>query len=313
MAITYILGGNEASPFYSIGLGLIANMFGDEDDEDEDEEFMDWDNWVKNYVEKEIGGAAGDLFLEMGMSPDNADKLGDFVGGSLQRGLVTELTGGDLSSRVSIDPKSLFFREGRYSPDVRADLIETTIANLGPTLGLGLNFVESYKLFQQGEYQRAFEKAAPAILAKPVTAARLSEEGAKTARGDELIAEFSSWELAMQAIGLQPTRLQQRQKSSIEAVQKEQKIKARKKMLLDRLWMERDSYEGYEDVMERINEFNAKVANTNYAGFAIDGKTIQESFSTREEGMAQAENIGARVSKEFIPEALQMMRYGRPD
>ena len=68
LAVTYLLGGNEASPFYSIGIGTIVKLLANEDDD----EFFDWENWVKNYMEEELGGAAGDLFAEMGMNPETA-------------------------------------------------------------------------------------------------------------------------------------------------------------------------------------------------------------------------------------------------
>ena len=33
LAVTYLLGGNEASPFYSIGLGTLIKLLGDDDDD----------------------------------------------------------------------------------------------------------------------------------------------------------------------------------------------------------------------------------------------------------------------------------------
>jgi hypothetical protein len=103
LAVTYLLGGNEASPFYSIGIGTIVKLLANEDDD----EFFDWENWLKNYMEEELGGAAGDLFAEMGMNPETAESVGRSVGSALQRGVGTELTGGEFAGRVSLDPKKL--------------------------------------------------------------------------------------------------------------------------------------------------------------------------------------------------------------
>jgi hypothetical protein len=302
LAVTYLLGGNEASPFYSIGLGTIIKLLADEDDD----EFFDWENWLKNYMEEELGGAAGDLFAEMGMNPETAEAAGRFVGGSLQRGLVTELTGGELAGRVSLDPKNLWYREGRYSPDVRESITQEIIANAGPVVGLGFNWVDAYRLFQEGQYQRAFERAAPALVSKPVTAARIAEEDARTASGIKLAENFSAWELAMQAIGLQPTRLAQAQKAAIETKTREQKIKDRRQTLLDRLWLERDSTDGFNETLEKIREFNSK-----YPNFAIEPDTVTDSFERRAETQARAEAMGGQFDKKSTPEALQMLRYGR--
>jgi hypothetical protein len=304
LAVTYILGGNEASPFYSIGLGTLIKLLADEDDD----EFFDWENWLKNYMEEELGGAAGDLFAEMGMDPEKAEKAGRFVGGALQRGVVTELTGGELASRVSLDPKNLWYREGRYSPDVRDSVVEDVIANAGPVVGLGFNWIDAYRLFQEGQYQRAFERGAPALVSKPVTAARIAEEDARTASGIKLADNFSAWELAMQSIGLQPTRLAQAQKSAIEAKTYSEKIKDRRATLLDRLWLERDNPEGFNETLEKAIEFSTK-----YPSHAITVENIQESFQRRAKGQAEAEAIGVQVDKKAIPQALEMLRYGRPD
>ena len=304
LAVTYILGGNEASPFYSIGLQPLVKLLADEDDD----EFFDWENWLKNYMEEELGGAAGDLFAEMGMDPEKAEKAGRFVGGSLQRGVVTELTGGELSSRVSLDPKNLWYREGRYSPDTRESVTQEIIANAGPVVGLGFNWIDAYRLFQEGQYQRAFERAAPALISKPVTAARIAEEDARTASGIKLVDNFSAWELAMQSIGLQPTRLAQAQKSAIEAKTYAEKIKDRRTSLLNRLWLERDNTEGFNETLEKVIEFSLK-----YPEHEITPENIQESFDRRAEGQAEAEAIGVQVDKKSLPKALEMLRYGRPD
>jgi hypothetical protein len=304
LAVTYILGGNEASPFYSIGLGTLIKLLANEDDD----EFFDWENWLKNYMEEELGGAAGDLFAEMGMDPKKAEEAGRFVGGALQRGVATELTGGELASRVSLDPVNLWYREGRYSPDTRESVTHEIIANAGPVVGLGFNWIDAYRLFQEGQYQRAFERAAPAIVSKPVTAARVAEEDARTASGIKLEDNFSAWELAMLSIGLQPTRLAQAQKSAIEAKTYEQKVKDRRAALMDRLWLERNNSEGFNEILEKAIEFSIKHPN-----YAITPEKIQESFQLRAEGQAQAEAIGVQVDKAGIPKALEMKRYGRPD
>jgi hypothetical protein len=302
LAVTYLLGGNEASPFYSIGIGTIVKLLANEDDD----EFFDWENWVKNYMEEELGGAAGDLFAEMGMNPETAESVGRSVGSALQRGVVTELTGGELAGRVSLDPKNMWYREGGYSPDIRESIVDDVIANAGPVVGLGFNWVDAYRLFQEGQYQRAFERAAPALVSKPVTAARIATEDARTARGDKLAENFSAWELAMQAIGLQPTRLAQAQKSAIESKTYEQKVEARINTLLDRLWLERDNTDGFNETLERIMEFNSK-----YPNHFIGPETITDSFERRAEGQAMAEAIGGRFDKKSTPKALEMLRYGR--
>ena len=303
LGVTFLLGGIEAQPFFSMLVGPIVKMLGNDDDDDE---FFNWENWFRNYMEEELGGYAGAMFEQLGIDKEKAAKLGRKTGEAAGRGVVPAITGGSLADRVSLDPKNLWYREGRYSPDVRESIIENVIANAGPVVGLGFNWIEAYKLMQEGQYQRAFEKAAPAIVSKPVSAARLSEEGAKTKSGVTLVDNFTATEIAMQAIGLQPERLAQAQKAAIEAKEKEQKIEDRRNTIMNRLWLERDNPDGFEVALEEAGKFSER-----YPARKIDFSSIRESFQKRAKEAAEAEAFGAKINKKLRPEVEPMLRYGR--
>jgi len=70
--------------------------------------------------------------------------------------------------------------------------------------------------------------------------------------------------------------------------------------------MERNNVEGFNETLERIIEFNNK-----YPGQHISPDNAMESFERRAENQAIAETIGGQFDKKSIPEALQMLRYGR--
>jgi hypothetical protein len=176
---------------------------------------------------------------------------------------VSTLTGTALSDRVSLDLKNLWWREGRYSPDARQSLQQDIIANLGPSFGLALNWADAWQLAGEGQWGRAFEKAAPAMFGKPATAYRLGTEGATDSSGAVIgrlyPEEFTTWNLATQAIGLQPEKLAQAQKSVIQAKTLEQKIKDQRNAILDRLWMDRGT-PSYLDALEKAREFSLKIS-----------------------------------------------------
>mgnify|MGYP003345439822 FL=1 len=219
LGMTFMYGGISALPFFSLGIGtLIKAAFSGDDDDDE---FFDWENWFYNYMVSEVGGAAGAMFAKMGMSEKGAKELGEKTGAAMARGPVAAVTGASLSDRVSLDLKNLWYREGKYSPDARESVKEEIIANLGPSTGLGLNWAGAYQLASEGQFARAFETAAPAVVAKPVTSYRLGTEGATTRGGDVIgnlyADQFSMWELSLQAIGLQPEKLAVAQRRAIQA------------------------------------------------------------------------------------------------
>lgn len=301
LGVTTILGGIAASPFFSLVVGNLVKMFADDDDD----EYFDWENWFYNYMEGEFGGYLGGMLANAGIEPKTAEKVGRKTAEAVSRGLPAAM-GAAVADRVSLDPKALLWRDGRYSPDARENFIESLIANAGPVVGLGLNFVDAYQLAKEGQYARAVEKAVPAIIAKPASAVRMAGEGATTKKGDVLIDDFTATELAMQSIGLQPERLAQKQKAAIAMKQKEQKILDAREAIMDRLWMERDNPDGYEAAMERALEFNNKRKDPK---MLITPKKIRESFEKRAQLKAEAEALGAKIDKRLRSELLDMGEF----
>jgi hypothetical protein len=281
LGITFLYGGMEAMPFFSL-LGPIVGMFAGGDD-DEDPSLFEWNSWFRNYMQETFGGAGGAI---------------------LARGLGTAVSSGALTERVSLDIKDLWYRDGRFSPDAREGVINTVIANSGPVVGLGFNLVDAYSLANEGQLDRAFEKALPAIASKPLVATRIATEEGRTRRGVALAEDFSAWEIAIQAIGLQPERFAIAQKNAIDAKLHEQKVLAEKNALLNRLWMERDTDE-YDDILDKVDDFNAR-----HPVLAITGRTIQDSFKDRAKNQAIAENLGVQLSNpKMIEEVESKLQY----
>ena len=305
LGMTFLYGGAVALPYFSAGLGTLIKLFAPEDDD----EFFDWENWFANYMNTKVGGAAGAIFEKMGMeagkkSKDAGEKLAD----AIAYGPVSAVTGSALSDRVSLDMKNLWYREGRYDNDARQAVTNEIISNLGPAVGLGLNWTDAWQLMEDGQYGRAYEKAVPALFAKPVTAYRIREEGATT-RGGDIIGglystEFDSWDIAMQSLGLQPLKLYKGQKSVIQAKTYNQKVLDERNSILNRLWRERGT-PSYGDALSRAGRFSLK-----HPGVAIDSDAIDEAFDARAEAQAQANAIGARLDEKLFPETLPMLQYG---
>jgi hypothetical protein len=302
LGMTFLLGGAEALPFFTLGIGTLVKMMANDDDD----EFFDWDNWFKNYMEVELGGYVADIYKKMGMGEDTARKAGRGTMEAVVRGPASVATGGSLSERVSLDPVNLWLRDPRFSTDTRENVVESVIANAGPVVGLGVNWAEAIELMEQGQYQRAFEKAAPAIVSKPAAAYRMADEGAKTKSGITLVDNFSAWELAMQSIGLQPERLAQKQKAAIEAKTYEQKVIDKRNTLMNRLWMERGNTDAYADTIENIQKFNQK-----YPEYAVEPKDVIDSFKRRGQNQMEAEVFGAQIQKKLRPRVSPMLEYGR--
>ena len=287
LGVTFLFGGLEAMPFFWIALPAMFLMLASDDDkEDEESNYL---NWFRNWADERLGGM------------------------SLARGPISQLIGGSLSERVSLDPLSMFYRDGRYSPDVVEGLIQDVIANAGPVVGLAMNWAEAAKLFGEGQYSRAWEKILPALFAKPIQAYRYGTEGATTRSGEEQLAaeKFSEWMLVMQAVGLQPEELALKQKSAIQAKEKEQKILAKETGLLNRLWLERDNAKGFDTALDKALQFYEKYPDM----LPEDGdfsEKLMTSFEVRAEQIAEAEAFGARIDKRLRERIAPMLEYGQP-
>jgi hypothetical protein len=304
--VATILGGLQATPFFSIVGGILASILGPGDDEDE---FFDWENWFRNYCETELGGYAANVLESMGVSEKTAEKYGKDIGISVARGPLGTFTGTSLTDRISIDLKNMWIRDPRYARDnTRQEILEGAVSAIGPAAGLAMNWADAYDLFEKGQIGRAMEKALPAFMSKPITAHRLATEGGRTAAGEELIAEFSAWEIAVQAVGIQPERLAKVQKVKIEAETYKQKREDKRNAIMDRLWME-DQYgtsDGYEKAMEMRDKFNNM-----YPEQRISPKDISESFKRRRDKRNEVESFGANIPNKLKSRIDPMMEYGR--
>ena len=286
LGVTFLLGGLEAMPFFWIGMPILAAMFAG--DEKDDDELFNYVNWFRRWASSWLGGE------------------------SFARGPVSQLVGGSLSERVSLDPKNMFYRDGRYSSDIEESIIEEIIANAGPVVGLGMNAINAYKLYSEGQYYRAVEKAMPAFFQKPMQAYRYGTEGAVTRSGEVQMPpeDFSGWMLAMQAVGLQPESLAMIQKRAIQTKESEQKLLSKEKGILDVLWQERENEKGFEDALYKAVEFYEKYPAM--LGESTLPDKIERSFETRQKLKNEAEAIGARLDKRTTPYVGQMLEKPTP-
>ena len=303
LGMTAVLGGQAAMPYFSLVIGTLVKMFAGDDDDD----YFNWETWFYNYMETEFGGYLGGMLANAGVKPETAEKVGRTAGEVVSRGVPSAM-GMAISDRISLDPKALLWRDGRYSPDARESFIESIIANAGPVVGLGLRGTEVYQLAKEGQYSRAIETAMPAIVAKPMSAVRMGKEGATTKGGDVILDDFTATELAMQAIGLQPERLAQKQKAAIAMKLKEQKILDERNAIMNRLWMERDNSEAFDDALERASDFSSK-----HPGLAITPKKIRESFKKRATRAAETEAFGADITKKLRSEVSEMGEFAEDE
>jgi hypothetical protein len=286
LGMTAVFAGASGLPLWWMVSGVMNAMhavFGEEDEE------FDFENWFKNWSEKTFGG---------------------FVGSAISRGVVSQVLGADVASRLSLN--DMWYRDTRNSPDNVTALQNMFINLLGPTAGLTVNVAKGLDQLQDGYLDRAFETWSPALVKNILKSGRFLEEGrATTIRGNELLGDITGSEIAAQALGFTPERLAQRQKANIEMKTAEQKILQKRQALLDAFFMSIDNSD--DDMRERVLD---KVVAYNRAnpGMAILPDNLVRSVETRFKQRALADSLGGMaLNKKLIGQLADMGDYGRPE
>lgn len=168
------------------GVYLAAKMIA-EMTQDEDEPW-DFDEWLRDLSTKALGKTWGYAF---------------------RKGIVDAFTPVSISGRTSMS--DLWIRE----PDKELEGMDANYymwkALGGPMMGISENIWNAAKLFSQGEPKRAAEKLLPAALSSLLKAYRYAKEGQATnLKRVPIIKNITNGEIAGQAFGFTPSRLDEK-------------------------------------------------------------------------------------------------------
>lgn len=199
----------------------------------------------------------------------------NFAMGSVLNGVPGQLTGIALSERIG--SPDLWFR----TPDSDLegqDLAMHYLRGLaGPTFGIGEGLFRAASFAGQGELVRGVEAATPKFLRDLIRTGRFATEGVTTIKGDDILESMSPWELAMQANGFTPARLDAayQDRGYLYLVQDRIESERRKihRAATDAL---SDGKPIPPEVLEQVNDFNRR-----YPFFAINGESIRRSYRAR--------------------------------
>jgi hypothetical protein len=274
------LAGYVGVPGISMAIGAVQGMMkGLRDDDDEEEELLedrDWEFWFRNkWLPETFGETAGRI---------------------LNRGLLAETTGYDITSSLSF--QNMWFPEMHEQATAQATMRDYLFSLMGPSASIGVKTIpQAVDWFYKGEIMRGMETLMPAFVRGAFTAERYSREGATTASNLPIkkADEFTAGQLFMQTLGFASTDLVN-QREFIYRMQGEIiKVQRERAQLLDRLGRaetggdEKDT----EKVMEDIDKYNAK-----NSFLPIDNKTISQSLTKREKAIANAQR-GMPYNKHF--------------
>jgi hypothetical protein len=237
LGMTGMFAGLTGMPLYTVMSTVaekVLSAFGDDDDDEDSAAFQirkyGFDLWFKKWLSENFGA---NVATYVAMGP------------------VTGLTGADFNSRVKLN--DLFFQDWEFK------------GLLGPSFGMFENAQRAYDRFKEGQTERAIETMMPAFIRQPLKAYRFSEEGVKTPKGYEVVAqEDLNWmDIAMQSIGYAPIKVSAKQTENFKLKKLEQEREEERTELLKRSVYARRgiSDENPDDIQEDIDKFNSKFPN----------------------------------------------------
>lgn len=256
------IAGIGGVPFYGV-IATIADLFGDDGEEDFD-----------SMVRKQVGDWA---FF----------------------GLPSKALGVDVASRIGMT--DLIFRDPYRAYDKTALEIGVDLLG-GPGVSILKNlFGPVLDDFENGNYQRGFEGAAPAAIRSGLKALRYGQEDALTRRGD-LVAEMTGGDIMAQMIGFTPLEfaLKNKQNAIVGELNRVAGDDKRKLTKLLYVSMRMGDAGGVQKAMQGIAEYNQR-----FPSMAITQESIRKSLESHQRTTSEMRN-GLRVDQRLLPEVIRL-------
>jgi len=302
-----VFGGLLGMPLYSVMALALSESFDEEDDEDV-RKLMGLDPRVA--YDSDI------MFRAWIMDKFGEPMIGNVsMADILIHGPLGALSDTELSSRTSLDLKSMWFREAVTGDSTSDTVIKTLLANIagGQMLIQAFNAKDN---FAEGDMYGAIKKMAPAFIRSWVAAEQGEAEGIVSPKGDIIVdkGDISAFDTFRTISGFRPMRLARWQDYYITRGKNDKKIKAEKTRILSTL--DRKRREGEITSMAELREFIADEVipfNRTYPdpSFIITEETIMRSLKGRED-VRERTMQGMRLEKKTAEKDIGMAEKFRP-
>ena len=205
------------------------------------------------------------------------EALGPRAGELLAKGPMDALTNLSIAGRTGLG--DLWWRspkEGTEGDDLAWHAVQQL---LGPVAGIGINLARGAGQMTDGHIQRGLETMLPKSIRDVAKSYRQATEGEQTIKGDIIMDDVSTWNVAMQGLGFGSAQMAKNYDAREYIKGKEKRIADKRSQLLTDYYMARKSGEMDEvqEVLERIKMFNA----IHHPRERITGKSLALSFKSK--------------------------------
>jgi hypothetical protein len=307
LAMSFLIGGLKGMPLYTLGMMALQALQDAFDTDDDRKKRMKENPLTADSVELQFLYEWLPSHFGQQMITDEKGKkipLSDI----LLNGAVSEATGWNFGSRVSLDVAGMWFRapkEGNNWADTVNNALVENIAGASATLDV----VKMGEEVSKGELVSAFEHGMPAFIKSLAKAYKFSEEGVRTStekiklKNDEL----GNVEIIGAMLGFNPMQVAKVQQQNRDVLNRTKKLQEQRSELLGAYKQavrriqngDADGQEKAREAFEDIMEYNKKVGNPyfgiTYANIykSLTGAAAEGKYDIQGMGLNQVESYYA--------------------
>jgi hypothetical protein len=307
LGMSFLMGGVVGMPLYTLGMMTLQALQDATDDDEDRKERMKKNPLTADSVEMQFRYEwLPEHFGQPMLTGANGKqiKLSDII----LNGAVSEATGWNFGSRVSLDIAGMWFRSPKDA-DTWTQTINNALVENIPGASASLNMVAMGEEFAKGDVLKGLELGLPAMVRAPIKAYRLSEEGVRT--GTEKIKlkaeDISNAEIIGAALGFNPTQIAKVQQQNRDVLNRTKGLQEKKSELLGAYKQavrriqngDEDGQEKAREAVKDIMEYNKKVGNPyfgiSYANMyrSLTSSAAEAKYDIQGMGLNEVESLYA--------------------
>lgn len=307
LGVGFLMGGVVGLPLYTLGMMTLQALQDATDDDEDRRERMKKNPLTADSVEMQF---RYEWLPEHFGAPtvtaegDKKINLSDII----LNGAVSEATGWNFGSRVSLDLASMWFRAPKDA-DTWSQTINNALVENIPGASASLNIVSMGEEFANGNVLKGLEVGLPAMVRAPIKAYRLSTEGVRTQTEKIKLAaeDISNAEIIGAALGFNPTQIAKVQQQNRDVLNNTKRLQEDKSELLGAYKKavrriqngDADGQEQARAAVKDIMEYNKKIGNPyygiSYANMyrSLTGSAAEEKYDLQGMGLNQIDSYYA--------------------
>jgi len=307
LGMGFLMGGVVGLPLYTLGM-MTLQALQDATDDDEDRRLrMKKNPLTADSVEMQFRYEwLPEHFGAPTVTAEGGKKIN--LSDIILNGAVSEATGWNFGSRVSLDLASMWFRAPKDA-DTWTQTVNNALVENIPGASASLNIVSMGEEMAKGNVLKGLEVGLPAMVRAPIKAYRLSTEGVRTQNEKIKLAaeEMSNAEIIGAALGFNPTQVAKVQQQNRDILNSDKKLDEQKTELLGAYKQavrriqngDADGQEEARKAVEDIMEYNKKIGNPyygiSYANMyrSLTGSVSEAKYDIQGMGLNQVESYYA--------------------